>query len=317
MKDLDMLNLKVIKYTKDKKKEWDTFVAKTKNFHFFFYRDYMEYHSNRFTDCSLMIYNKNKLIALLPANKNDDVLYSHQGLTFGGFLIDNKMSSVIMLDIFGNVKNFLKKNGINKIIYKAIPYIYHLNPAEEDRYALFVHDAKLIRRDLTTTIYLTNRLKFQERRKRIIRKALKNNIFIEETNEFRQYWEILENVLRKFHNTKPVHTLHEIKKLASLFPDNIKLFVAKRNDNVLAGTVIFENPKIVHTQYLANSDEGRKLGALDLVIDYLINFYKDKLYFDFGISNENDGRYLNKGLCEYKEGFGGRAVVHDTYELSF
>jgi hypothetical protein len=85
---------------------------------------------------------------------------------------------------------------------------------------------------------------------------------------------------------------------------------------MLGGTLVFENKTIVHTQYLANSFEGRNIGALDFVIDKLINeVYSNKRYFDFGISNEDAGRYLNTGLIAQKEGFGARAVVHDFYEL--
>ena len=305
------------KYNSNYKQLWDDFVRKAKNSHFFFYRDYMEYHSDRFEDFSLLFFdNKGKLIAVLPANIRDNVLYSHQGLTFGGFLIDHKMKTAIMLELFTELKKFLKEKNITKLIYKCIPYIYHKLPAEEDKYALFINEAKLIRRDVTTTIYLTNKIKYQEQRKRAVKKALKNGLVVEKSEDFEQYWKILEKTLQSRHNSKPVHSVKEIVKLYNLFPDNIKLFVAKKDNRMLAGTVIFENEIIAHTQYLANSDEGRKFGALDFVIDKLINeVYKDKKYFDFGISNENDGKYLNKGLIEWKEGFGARAVAHDFYEL--
>lgn len=305
------------KYNSNYKQLWDDFVRKAKNSHFFFYRDYMEYHSDRFEDFSLLFFdNKGKLIAVLPANIRDNVLYSHQGLTFGGFLIDHKMKTAIMLELFTELKKFLKEKNITKLIYKCIPYIYHKLPAEEDKYALFINEAKLIRRDVTTTIYLTNKIKYQEQRKRAVKKALKNGLVVEKSEDFEQYWKILEKTLQSRHNSKPVHSVEEIIKLFNLFPDNIKLFVAKKDNRMLAGTVIFENEIIAHTQYLANSDEGRKFGALDFVIDKLINeVYKDKKYFDFGISNENDGKYLNKGLIEWKEGFGARVVAHDFYEL--
>ena len=46
----------------------------------------MEYHSGRFKDYSLMVYSdKGKLLTILPANYRNDRLYSHEGLTFGGF----------------------------------------------------------------------------------------------------------------------------------------------------------------------------------------------------------------------------------------
>ena len=81
---------------------------------------------------------------------------------------------------------------------------------------------------------------------------------------------------------------------------------------------MFENKNIVHTQYLANSIEGKKIGALDLLIDHLVReIYFDKKYFDFGISNENSGRSLNTGLIAQKEGFGACPIVQDMYELEF
>lgn len=309
--------MEITKYHITYKHMWDDFVRNAKNTHFFFQRDYMEYHKDRFKDFSLMIFNgKGRLIALLPANIKDNILYSHQGLTFGGFLIDDNMKTETMLEVFEILKKYLKEQNIKKIIYKCIPYIYHKKPAEEDRYALFISNAKLIRRDISTAIYLKNKINYHDQRKRAIKKALKNNLIVEESEDFEQYWKILENALKNKYNSKPVHSVDEIVKLHSLFPENIKLYVAKKENNILGGTVIFENEIIAHTQYLCNSEEGRKIGALDLVIDTLINkVYKDKQYFDFGISNENNGKYLNRGLISQKEGFGARAVVHDFYEL--
>lgn len=308
--------MKIVKYNKNYKETWNDFVKNAKNSHFFFYRDYMEYHSDRFEDFSLLFFNdKEKLIAVLPANIKGDVVYSHQGLTFGGFLIDYKMKTPVMLDLFQELKIFLKTKNITKLIYKCIPYIYHKVPAEEDRYALFVQGAKLFRRDVSSTVYLDQKIKYQEQRKRAIKKALKNGLVVEKSEDFEQYWKILEETLKSKYNSKPVHSVDEIVKLYNLFPENIKLFVAKKDNEIMAGTVIFENEIIAHTQYLANSEKGRKLGALDFVIDTLVNeIYKNKKYFDFGISNENNGRHLNEGLIQQKEGFGARAVVHDFYE---
>ena len=311
--------MKIINYSKEYKEQWDAFVKKAKNSHFFFQRDYMEYHSDRFLDFSLIILDqKEKIVALLPANIKDNVLYSHQGLTFGGFLINDKMKTETMLEVFKTLKEYSKKENIQKIIYKCMPYIYHILPSEEDSYSLFRNDAKLFRRDVTTTIYLSEKIKYQEQRKRAVKKAVKNNLIFEESKDFRSYWGILEATLNAQHGARPVHTVDEIENLVTLFPENIKLFVAKKENEILGGVLVFENTQIVHTQYLANSIIGRDVGALDFVIDKLINeIYKDKKYFDFGISNENDGRFLNIGLIAQKEGFGARAVVHDFYELKF
>lgn len=309
--------MKISRYTIDNKNNWNDFVKNSKNTHFFFQRDYMEYHSDRFEDFSLLVFDEtDKLIAILPANIKEDILYSHQGLTFGGFLVDDRMKTETMLEIFESLKHFLKEQNIKKIVYKCIPYIYHLKPSEEDRYALFRNNAKLIRRDVTSTIDLTEQVRYSKGRKWTINKAKKESIETFESDDYETFWELLTGVLESNHEAKPVHTLEEIKKLFNLFPKNIRLFLAKKNGRVVSGALIYENQNIVHTQYLANSEEGRETGALDLLIDYLIkDIYKNKKYFDFGISNEDAGRYLNTGLIAQKEGFGARAVVHDFYEL--
>lgn len=305
------------RYQKDLKNIWDNFVINSKNGTFMLQRDYMDYHSDRFVDHSLMFYDeKNNLMALLPANIKDNVLYSHQGLTYGGFVTDNKMTTPKMLVIFDEFQHYMHDNSINKTVYKRIPSIYHKYPSDEDLYALFRINAKLIRRDVSTSIYLADRIKFNERRKRNIKKAIKNNLEFKQTDDYENYLNILSDVLKKQYNTKPVHNLSELLYLRNKFPENIKLYASFKDNDMLAGVLIYETPDVAHAQYIANSFEGRECGALDFIFDKLINeIYTNKIYFDFGISTEQDGKYLNEGLITQKQEFGGRAIVHDFYEI--
>lgn len=309
--------MNIQRYSSERMLEWDGFIKKSKNPHFFFQRNYIEYHSERFNDFSLMIFDeKDALIAVLPANLSGKVLYSHQGLTFGGFIVSDSMKTEAMVKIFEELVVFLRCQGICKIIYKCMPYIYHKKPAEEDRYSLFLNNARLIRRDVTSTICFDEEIRYSKGRKWTINKAKKENLNIFESKDFSSFWSILESVLESEHSAKPVHTLAEIEMLAHRFPENIRLFMATHAGLPVSGALIFENEIIVHTQYLANSNIGREIGALDLLIDHLIkSVFIEKKYFDFGISNENQGRYLNKGLISQKEGFGARPIVHDFYEL--
>ena len=43
--------------------------------------------------------------------------------------------------------------------------------------------------------------------------------------------------------------------------------------------------------------------------------FAHKKFFDFGISNEAQGRKLNQGLSYWKESFGASTIVHDFYEV--
>lgn len=314
---LGMLYLQVTKYEGNRKLEWDNFVKSSKNGHFFFYRDYMEYHSDRFQDFSLIIYNdKGNIMALLPASIDGDAVISHGGLTFGGFVCDSKMTAAKMLDVFANVKHFLKNAGVRMFIYKCMPDIYNKYPSDEALYALFRNNAELYRRDVSFSIYLPDRLGYQEQRKRAVKKGYRHQYILHESSKYEEYIALLDKILMKYHGTHPVHNVNELRLLAEKFPYNIKLYTAENKGRIEAGTVLFLQSGVVHTQYLANSDEGRKNGALDCLLDWLItDVYKDKTWFDFGISCEQEGRYLNEGLAAQKEGFGARAVVHDFYRI--
>jgi len=295
---------------------WDDFLSQSKNGMFLFRRDYMEYHADRFADYSLMFYAGERLIAVMPANRDGDLVVSHGGLTFGGVVSDKAMKASVMLEVFAALRAHLIESGLKSLIYKAVPHIYHQSPAEEDLYALFRHNAKMVRRDISSAILLKDKLPFSKGRKWAIKQAQKHGLEVRKNEDFGQFMPIEAQVLGEKHNLRPVHTAEEIQLLAERFPNNIKLFSAYCDGEMLAGVVIYESDTVAHAQYIAANDEGKQKGALDLILDYLItDYYRNKNYFDFGISTEDDGRYLNSGLIENKQSFGARAIVHDFYEI--
>ena len=308
--------LTITRYSPSDRDEWDRFLATARAGLFLFARDYMDYHADRFVDHSLLCHQEGRLVALLPASLHEDTLISHGGLTFGGLVSDASMSTSLMMTIFAHLNRYLCDRGISRLLYKAVPHIYHEVPAEEDLYALFRSGARLYRRDVTFTIALARRLPFQERRRRGIKKARAADVVVRQDADLEAFWPILEGNLTSRHGVRPVHSLAEICLLRQRFPDNIKLFAAYRGSALLAGVLVYEHRRVVHAQYISSSEEGKRLGALDLVFDHLISeHYRQHDYFDFGISTEEQGKVLNVGLSEQKEGFGGRSVVHDFYEL--
>lgn len=308
--------MEIRRYRREDKELWNSFVSKARNATFLFDRNYMDYHADRFDDNSFMFYHKGKLKAVLPANVAGDTLYSHQGLTYGGLLLDKKATVEDVLECFDSLNSWLRENGISKVVYKALPWIYQQYPSEEDLYALtWKCKAQLISRDISSSIVIDNKLKFAESRKSGIRKALSLNIEVGESNDVDGFWHVLEDNLGNRYNAKPVHTANEMKLLMSRFSNNIRLYVAKMNGEIVGGTLIYVTPQVVHTQYISASVEGKKHGALDLLFDYIINkVYANCRYFDFGKSTEQGGAYLNEPLIFQKEGFGGRGVCYDWYQ---
>lgn len=317
----------VTRYTPKNHQTWNEFVKQSRQGTFLFDRNYMDYHQDRFHDHSLMIYYKDKLYALLPANEvvsasNNEIpqkeLVSHQGLTYGGLLTCNKMTAELTCETFEAIRNYLKQEGFSKLTYKAIPWIYHKIPSEEDLYALIhVGKASLSAREISTTILLQNKLRFSEQRRRGVNKAKKNSLIIRQSSQedVFAFWNILNNNLQQKYHTRPVHSNEELQLLMSRFPENIIGYSVLKDAEVIAGTIIFITPQVIHTQYIGASEKGKEEGALDLLFDYLINQKKwNAPYFDFGKSTEDRGNYLNTNLIHQKEGFGGRGVAYDTYE---
>lgn len=311
--------IEAVPYNKSMADIWNTFVANSKNGTFLFHRDYMDYHADRFVDCSLLFYKKTELVALLPANykQEERTVYSHGGLTYGGLVLSKKISVADTMQVMSCAMEWMRLTlGAKRWVYKPVPHIYHSAPAEEDLYALFRQGATLEARGVSSAIDNRCPIAMQELRRRGAKKAANNNVAYKESSDLKVFWNILEEVLAGRHNCTPVHSIDEMKQLKAAFPDNIRLFVAEVDGIPVAGTLIYETRTVAHAQYIATSDYGRSIGALDGLFFHLITeVFASKPYFDFGISTEQGGRYLNEGLAFQKEGFGARAVVYDTYTI--
>jgi hypothetical protein len=308
--------IQILRYEPSRSSVWNAWVAAAKNGSFLFQRGYMDYHADRFSDHSLMFVQNGELIAILPANERDGVLQSHGGLTYGGLVVGRRMKSSLMLHVLEALVAYLRERDFKKLIYKAVPHIYHAMPAEEDLYALFRMDAKLIRRDVSSAIASAHREPLSKGRKWSSSRLAREQVEIGESLDYAGFMAMLAAHLQARHGVDPTHTSAEMLLLSSRFPANIRLFVAKKNETLLGGVLMYLNARVAHAQYIASTPEGRAVGATDGVILHILDrMFVSTPYFDFGISTENSGRYLNSGLASYKEGFGARAVVYDTYAL--
>lgn len=307
----------IIRYSEPYKAAWNEFVKTSKQGTFLIDRNYMDYHADRFTDHSLLFYNeKDLLCALLPANEKDGTLWSHQGLTYGGLITDEKMTAAATVALFEELNIYLRSAGIKRVVYKAIPWIYHRLPAEEYLYAMFrTCKAKLVARDISSTIMGGRHLKWHRDRKYGINRCRNNGIAVGRSDDYAAFWPVLDGNLTATHGVHPVHNLEEMLLLKSRFPHNIQLYVAHKDGEVLGGTVLYLTPQVVHAQYISATPEGKHLRVIDAIYDRILNQdYVDAPFFDFGKSTEDCGRVLNESLIYQKEGFGGRGVCYDTYE---
>ena len=325
----------VVPYSVNYKEIWDEFVRESKNGTFLFERDFMDYHADRFFDCSVLVFErdvqnsdslpgKEGLKAVFPANwvEEEHTVYSHQGLTYGGLVMDAEITQQEVLDIMQTLMQYYRDMlQATRMVYKPVPYIYSAYPTGEDLYALFRANARLTARNVSSVVSQRNQLRMRTLRQRQAKKALDNNLYINrlvdgDTEGLHQFWTLLTEVLMEHHHVRPVHTEEEISLLMQRFPREIKVYLVMHNEHIVAGCMVFVTEQVAHIQYIAADEDGRKFGALDLLFRHLIlERYKQMEFVDFGISTENGGQWLNNGLIFQKEGFGARAVCYDQYEI--
>lgn len=298
--------------------EWDEAVRQSRNGTFLLERDYMDYHSDRFSDWSLVARHAGRIVGLLPANRDGDTLYSHQGLTYGSWVVPFKhFDATVMTDVVDASVDFMRNNGIGSLIYKPIPHIYHRYPADDDLYALWRKGARWAECNISTAIDLSAPIPLDRGNKSGLKTALRAGVTVDESDRIAEFWQILTAVLQERHAAQPVHTLTEIELLRSRFPKHIRLYAATAGGTLAGGTLVYVCGPVAHCQYIAANAIGRETHALTAVFAHVAQAARQEgcRYLDFGISNEDHGRYLNAGLAQQKARLGGRGVAYNTLQL--
>lgn len=316
------MNIAVRRYREQDAEVWDTLTAESWNGTFLHQRRFLAYHGERFQDLSLVVEDdRGRIIGVFPAALDPgrtDTVVSHPGLSYGGLVHNGALRGAAMLEVLQGICGMYREMDLRYLQYKVVPYIYHVVPSADDLYALFRLGAVRYRCDLSAAVDLDSRGKPSKLRLRNLGKAQRAGVRVAFGPRYLEpFWAVLEENLRTKHNTRPVHTLEEITFLQSRFPEQIRCIVGAIGDRVVTGVVLFHSPRVAHVQYSASTAAGNSVGASTMVMDYATGKSADlgARYFDFGISNEQEGRILNEGLYRFKTSFGAGGVVHEFYEV--
>jgi len=311
------MSLTVRKYESKDKALWNQFVTTAKNATFLFNRDFMDYHSDRFEDFSLLVFKDDKLVSIIPANRKDTIVYSHQGLTYGGIITTHKTKLKEFIEIFRSVLFYLHQYGINSFEIKLLPSFFATQASDEIEFALFCAAAETTRCDTYAVLDMQTPFSFSKGRNEGIKRGIKLDLVVLEENDLRSFWEILlVPVLWEKHGAQPVHLIEEIALLKETFPDNIRQFNVYQNNKLVAGTTIFETSKVAHSQYIAADHTKNTNGSLDFLHNHLIkNVFRYKNYFDFGTFNRGNGTEVNSGLGFWKQSFGAQIHTQNFYSV--
>ena len=173
--------------------------------------------------------------------------------------------------------------------------------------------------NISTAIDLDEPLPIDRGNKRNLNLAFRSGVEVAESDDWQGFWQVLDSLLMDKYGKHPVHSLEEIMLLQSRFPENIRLYTATLGTEILAGVVMYySSSEVAHCQYIASTAHGRELKTLTLLFDHLIKETSQAgfRYFDFGISTEDGGRFLNEGLVRQKCRLGGRGIVYNTYRIT-
>jgi hypothetical protein len=312
--------MRVAPYAPEHDEAWDRLVEHAPMGTFLHTRRFLSYHGDRFADRSMLVYDeRDALVAVLPAAADPgdaSWVVSHPGATYGGLV--HSLTGGAVVDALGAVRAHLAATGARGLRYKPVPIVYHGSPAMDDRYALYAAGATLVSCDLSCAVDLQHPGRRGSQRVRGLKRARKAGVELEEGPAVAQaFWPVLERVLADRHGLRPVHTLEEILELRRRFPEQVRFVTVHEGGEVIAGTVLFCVGIAHHAQYIAAGPRGTEVGALDLLFDRCIEraTAEGARYFNFGVSTEQGGRLLNRGLHSFKAGFGGGGIVQEVYEL--
>lgn len=314
-----MSEFSIKKYDQNDYAIWNDFVALAKNATFLFHRDFMGYHQDRFEDFSLLVFENEKLKAVLPANIKGKLVYSHQGLTYGGLLFSSKLKAEKVESILDEILSFLKENAIEAFHYKPMPSFYFSKGNQEIDFFLHNRGALPERKEMNLAVNLQLPLHISKSKMKHFRRIENLDLDIVEEKDFQPFWEsILEPRLLEKFNAKPVHTKEEIALLKQKFPENIRQYSVYQNDEIIAGITIFETENVVKSQYGATSEKGEQVRALDFLFINLMHKYKrkGKKFFDMGIVNSEDEKGYHPGLLQQKEELGCAVYNQDFYKIT-
>ena len=321
--------MRIITYSDELETDWDNFVQHSRNGTFMQQRNFINYHPpEKFKDCSLLFYDhQNRIIAVIPAALKQEgessIFHSYPGASHGGIIIDHTFDTSKALTLIPLLIEHCRSLGFHAIEMKMIPRNYYFWPSDEIDFSLRYHGFSPEISELSTVLPLKE-IEHANRymKKSTIRnknKALSNGVIVKESNDYHRFWRILESNLKERHNTSPTHTYENMLNISQRYPDQVKLFTAFYHEEIIAGVLcLLLNSRVINCFYICHDEKYQHLRPLNLVFDHLIAWgLKEGFHFvDWGISTENKGKIVNTGLFNFKEGFGGRGILRETYRLT-
>jgi len=320
--------LEIVRFQQDDSSAWDAFAQSANNGTIFHSRKFLSYHPpDRFTDHSLVFFKNGKRIAQLPAvefeENGKNMLISHRGASYGGFIIKDTLSIRESFDLVESLLKYTKANHLHGIDLTPPPQIYLRRPSNYIDFALLQNGFTYRKREISSVIPLDfgrNDIltTFNESSRRAVRRGKKLGVKVRESDDYAAFYKILEKNLRLRHNVTPTHSLEELLILKDMYPQQIKLFAAFYDETMVAGVVMFIcNARVVLAFYISHDEQYQQYRGVNVLFHDIIDWgiAEGYAFLDFGIFTVNEDP--NWGLARFKESFGAQGVFRDSLRILF
>ncbi len=308
--------------------EWRVFLEESTNGTLFHNLDFLAYHPpERFDVHHLMFRLNGKLVGLLPAAIVNEpsgrrFLKSPYGGSVGGFVLSLDHSAITSLKLVTCLKDYIRNANLAGVEMRIGPNIYDKCPNDVLSFALTASGFTLAGRWLSHVVVLPSdpaevldRL-VSGRRRSYVRSALNQGLEVTAAGPdyLPSFYRILEENRAK-HSARPTHTLAELERIFQLTPDRVRLFVCRLQDELIAGSLVFElNDRVAYSFYPCHDHQFERYRPAAVVTVGIAQYYAGHgfRYLDLGPTTFDDFS-LNEGLARFKEEMGGAGFCRDTW----
>ena len=307
--------------------EWDHFARQANNGTLFHLRRFLSYHPpGRFEDHSLVFTGRKGPLALFPAAvktvEGHRHLVSHPGASYGGFITPVGLSFQQSNDLVEGLLTHAREQQFERITLTLPPTIYNRRLSNYLDFALLQHGFTYLKRDVSSILFLeqtpeNNLAKFTDASRRAVKKAIQSGVQVRLSDDYASFYNILLHNLKRRHGVQPTHTLEELHRLVDLFPGEIQLLAAYRDDRMIAGITRFDaNVDVTLAFYITHDEAYQEYRGVNLLVyELIVQAIQDGFkYLDFGIFTVD--MLPNFGLARFKESFGASGMFRDTLTIA-
>ena len=275
-----------------------------------------------------MLYDGARLAAVMPALIKDEqgskTVISYGGASYGGLVVAGGSGITQINRMAETATEYWSRQGVKRILITQPPLIYMQQPNQYIDFSLAKLGYSYLKREITAIIPLEFSDEegiinsFKPETRTALRKSYKSGVTVRVSEDIDAFYHILERNLSARHNVRPTHTLAELKRLKKLLPKNILQFTSYLGDTPVAGMTIFIcNPKVILAFYISHDQDYQEHRPVNSVYHQVIKWGWENgfKYLDLGTFTLN--MQPNWGLGRFKEGFGARGYLRETFELRF